>query len=972
MDQMASFGYWVRRRRKALDLTQEALARQVGCAEVTIKKIEADERRPSRQIAERLADSLEIAPADRVAFLRAARGELAADRLDMPAPPLTPQPVAMPLSSDILVTKLYRPRPRPDLVTRPRLLARLDAALHVPLTVVLAPAGSGKTTLLADWLDQRMKDEDRRMKNGDANATSHRSSFIVHPSSAAWLSLDADDKDPSTFLRYLIAAFQAILPTVGSTALALLQTPEPPAPEMLLRVVLNDLAMLPQETLLVLDDYHLITTPAIHAALAFLIERLPPQLHLILVSREDPPLPLARLRARGQLVELRARDLRFQLEETASFLRDSMGVAVTDAAVTTLNDRTEGWVAGLQLAALALRDRADPADFVTALSISQRYLGDYVTGEVLDRLPAHLKTFVLQTSILERMCGPLCDAVLGLEDSDLRLEEASSPQASSLKPQVSQAYSQLILAELKRRQLLIVSLDDDRRWYRYHHLFAELLRARLREGVSADAVAALHSRASAWYAAQGLVRDAVQHALAAQDWERAAQLVEECGVQLILSGQVQIVLGWLNAIPDGVIQRRPILCLAHAVGLMFTNQADAAEARLRDAERSLQSETPDDLVRLVRGRVALVRGIICNLTGDLAQAISFMQRAVALLPEATANVAVGAMSTRARTAATTRAALVYQLTGDVTEASERRAAGAIAPARATGHLTETLTSYTSLASLQVLQGRLRAAAATYAEVERLVPGQDALQNLIGSPAYYVGMGDLLREWNDLDAAVDYLARGMELIQGTLATEANVIMRGYVALARVQQARGDGATALATLDAFMRVARERKFFPPLIEQAAALRARLQLLQGDRGAALRWAEGSGISLDDTIDFPLEAAALTLARLRIAVGQAEAVVPLLSRLLEDAQAKTRMHSVIEVCALQALAYAALADRDRALTMLEQALVLAEPEGYVRSFVDEGAPMASLLQAARARGIAPEYAARLLDAYHSKEHNY
>jgi LuxR family transcriptional regulator, maltose regulon positive regulatory protein len=292
-------------------------------------------------------------------------------------------------------------------------------------------------------------------------------------------------------------------------------------------------------------------------------------------------------------------------------------------------------------------------------------------------------------------------------------------------------------------------------------------------------------------------------------------------------------------------------------------------------------------------------------------------------------------------------------------------AHAIGPVRALGHMMATLNGYTSLAYLQMLQGRLHTAATTYAQVERLVPGQDALQALSGSPSYYVGMGDLLREWNQLSAAADYLARGMDLIQGTLATEADVIMLGYLALARVQQAQGNGAAAIATLDAFVRLARERQLFPLLIEPATTLRARLQLLQGDLPGAIRWAEGSGLSPDDAISFPREAAYLTLARVRIATGRAEEMLPLLERLLADAEAKRRMHSAIEIRLLQALAFDALDDRDRALKSLEGALTLAEPEGYIRTFVDEGAQLAVLLREAATRGIAPAYVERILAGF-------
>jgi LuxR family maltose regulon positive regulatory protein len=423
-------------------------------------------------------------------------------------------------------------------------------------------------------------------------------------------------------------------------------------------------------------------------------------------------------------------------------------------------------------------------------------------------------------------------------------------------------------------------------------------------------------------------------------------------------------VGWLNALPAAVMQQRPHLCIVHAAGLLMTKQLDAAEARLHDAECSLPLDMPDDVARVVRGRVALVRGIIRFLTGDLPQVISLMQQALVLMPEPTTSVAAGPLIVMVRAVATMFAAMAYKRTGDVTEASEQRATEAIAPVRATDNLTETLYGYTSLAYLQVLQGRLRTAAATYAEVERLIPGPDALQAVVGSPAYYFGMGDLLREWNQLDAAGHYLAPGMVLVQGGLVCDADTILLGYRALAQVQQARGQGQAALATLKACMQLVQERQFFEMLVEQAAALRARLQLMQGDLGAALRWADGSRIFLDDEISFPREVTYLTLARVRIAAGHAQAVLPLLSRLLADAESKARMHSAIETLVVQALAYAAQGDRARALTALSRALALAEPEAYVRMFVDEGAPLAALLRELRAQGTMLSYIDNLLVA--------
>jgi LuxR family transcriptional regulator, maltose regulon positive regulatory protein len=686
--------------------------------------------------------------------------------------------------------------------------------------------------------------------------------------------------------------------------------------------------------------------------MTLLLQHLPPPLHVVIATREDPALPIARLRARGQLLELRAAELRFTPPEAATFLTQMMGLPLTAADVAALEQRTEGWIAGLQLAALAMQNRTDLRGFISAFTGSNHFVLDYLAAEVVEHQPAHLQAFLLQTAILDRLCGPLCDAVMGIGD---------------VPTSAHAAYTQALLEALERANLFVVSLDDTRTWYRYHHLFGEVLRERLLRGATPQEVASLHRRASVWHEEQGLVAEAIHHALVAQDWDRAARLIEMHGLVLMLSGQVQTVLGWLNTLPALVRQRRPLLLVHWASALMFTNQFEAAELRLEEAERCLPSDTPDELARLVRGRAALCRGIIGSLVGDLPRTFRFMQRALALLPEAPANESIGVMSARARAvAAVYLAEVAYQLTGDVTIKREQRAVDAILPVRVTGYSTEIVHSYTSLAALHMLQGRLRAATATYAEVERLVPGQDALQALIGSPAYYVGMGDLLRERNDLDAAESYLAYAIDLLQGTLATQADVILRGYIALARVQQAQSQAAAALATLQAFARVAHDRKLAPLLLDQGSAMQARLHLMQNDLHAASRWAEASGLSLNDEIGFPCEAAYLTLARLRIAQGRGKEILPLLKRLLADAETKARMHSVIEIRTVHALAYHTIGDRRRALALVEEALVPAEPEGYVRIFLDEGASMASLLHELSILGdkLAP-YCKQLLTAF-------
>jgi LuxR family maltose regulon positive regulatory protein len=864
-------------------------------------------------------------------------------------------------ASPLLATKLYLPPARSNLVPRPRLIERLQAGLKGKLTVLAAPAGFGKTTLLSEWLAP--KDEGGRMKAGVGEPSAHPSSFIPRPFKVAWVSLDAGDNDPTRFWSYVCAALDAVLPGVAETALALLQSPRPPPAETLLPGLLNAVSAHDTTCVLVLDDCHVIEAPAIHAALTFLLEHVPPRLHLVIASRVDPPLPLARLRARSELSELRAAELRFTPAEAAAFLTDIMGLPLSPEEVAALETRTEGWIAGLQLAALAMRDRGDRAGFISAFTGSNRYVGEYLADEVFARQPSHIQSFLLRTSILSRMCGPLCDAVM--------LGDAGGAVAHALHPAAPGAsFSQVLLEELERANLFVVPLDDARQWYRYHHLFGEMLHGRLLSGASGAAVATLHRHASAWYEAQGLIAEAVQHALAAHDWKAAARLLKNHGTWLLMqSGQAQTVLGWLHDLPAAVVQQSPTLCLVHGLALVFTNQFAAAEVRLADAERALQPDTSTDRARRVRGNVAVMRGGISYFTGDVAQTVSFMKQGLALLAELPTSVAGEEGSDRARAVAAVGMARTYKLTGDVSEASERQAAGAVAPARATGYVTETLHSYSTLASLQVLQGRLRAAAATYAEIARLVPGPDALHSVISGPAFYFGMGELRREWNKIEEAENDLARGIALVQGGLTTEADVIVLGYCALARVQQARGHGEAALLTLDAFVQLARERQLFQMLIEQVGALRARLQLLQGDLPAAMRWLDKSGLSPDDEPYFPREAAELTLARVHIAAGQVATVLPLLDRLLADAESKARMHSAIEILIVQALAYDVLSDRARALTTLERALALAEPEGYVRMFVDEGAAMAALLRAAASRSSASAYVERLLAAFGEDE---
>ena len=815
----------------------------------------------------------------------------------------------------LLATKLHVPRPRTRLVPRAHLIERLQQGMACQLTLVSAPAGFGKTTLLAQWL-------------------------IESEIPVAWLSLEAEDNDPTRFLSYLIAALQVLDAQVGTMALEMLHTPQPPSPEDVFAVLTNDLAVREAgDFALVLDDYHVITADPVQRGMIFLLEHLPPHVHLILASRADPPLPLARLRAQGQLCEVRTADLRFGAAEAGTFLQTVMGLDLEASAIAILERRTEGWIAGLQLAALSLQGRADVSGFLAAFSGSHRYVLDYLSEEVLSRQSAVVQSFLLSTCILERLSGPLCDAVRGQEGSQAMLEA------------------------LERANLFVVALDDERRWYRYHHLFAEMLRSHLRHS-EPTLPPELHRRASEWYEQHELLVEAVQHALAIPDAERAARLIEPIALPVTFQGQIDSVFGWLNALPETFVRTRPFLCVDHAILLMLTNQFEAAEARLQDAERCAQEELSAEQSRTIQGWVHSTRGDIALLSGDIPQAVSLAGQALALLPETEVLPRASALATTIR---------AYLVSGNVTSTTEHEVAAAVAFIRSSDNLFSTMSSICLLARLYVLQGRLRQAAATYRQVTQVVPQPEVLQTAFNSLFYYFGLGDLLRECNELDEAERHLAQSMALFKETRTVEPFVAILGYTALARLLQARGNSHEALATLDTLAHLAERRHFSPHLRPQVAAVRAQLELAQGNLAAAIHWADTSGLSAEDEdLCYPREGEYLVLARVRIAQARSNPtahllhdVLHLLDRLQESAEARARMNCVLEILVLRALALEAQGDRMSALSTLEQALVFAEPEGYMRLFVNEGTPMLALLRQAHERSSVPGYVATLLSIY-------
>ena len=856
---------------------------------------------------------------------------LSAERATSSQPPGTLRPLQPPAATPpssftgtpslhLLTTKISVPPARLNMVTRPRLLQRMNAAVRGTITLIVAPAGWGKTTLLSAWYAD----------------PSHGTLPL------AWVSLDASDNDPTRFWTYVIAALNTLHPGVGETPLALFYASSSPPIEAVLTSLLNGLIQLPMETVLVLDDYHLIESQSIHDALTFLLEHLPPNTHLVLASRSDPLLPLARLRARGALTELRAANLRFTSEETTAFLTEVMGLPLSAEEVAALEARTEGWIAGLHLAALSLQGRDDVGGFIAAFTGSHRYVVDFLVEEVLLRQPEEVQDFLLQTCLLDRLCGPLCDAVREQNDS------------------------RRLLDQVEQTNLFLIALDDERRWYRYHHLFAEVLQSRLQQ-LQPAVVPGLHRRASFWFEQHELYDEAVTHALAVSDVELAARLIEQYAHFTNFPSQFQLLLGWLNRLPDALVRAYPSLCIMHAITLMLTRQLDKASVRIQDTERCLEEEMPAEQRHTILGQLAAFRSQLARLVGDHERCVPLAHQALELLPE-TKEMSLTLML---RASALVTAANAYLVDGDMTPAAEHLVETTVVSVRALGNLPTTVRSISNLARLQVLQGRLRQAAVTIEQATQLAPKHGGLQSLINGADYHFIRGDLLREWNQFDSAGQQLVQGMDLVKETATADAEMIMRGYLALARLQQACGQSTEARETLDAFALLSRQRGFAPALVAHGAAVRAQMDLAQGNLAAAIRWAEACGLSARDKPSYLREQEYLTLIRVRIAQGRETPTGPFLSEalillegLLRDAEAKMRMRCVLEVLLLRTLALQAQGDYTEALTALGRALTLAEPEGYIRLFLDEGVPMVTLLRQAYAHKIALEYVTTLLEA--------
>jgi LuxR family maltose regulon positive regulatory protein len=885
------------------------------------------------------------------------------------------------MSTPLLRTKLYIPAVRSRLVPRPRLIERLDEGIRsAKLTLISAPAGFGKTTLLSDWIHSRMGDgkDGRRAQGMEALASDSPSALYsgygVPAPGFSWLSLDAGDNDPTRFWAYVIAALQTVYPDVGRVAMNALHASQPRSlpVELLLTGLINEVTAESGPLVLVLDDFHLIESAQVHEGIVFLLDHLPDQgMHVVFSGRADPPWPLARRRARGEMTELRASDLRFTPQEAAAFFSEVIGLDLSAEDAAALDARTEGWIAGLQLAALSMRGSDDVSAFVSAFSGSHRLILDYLVEEVLDRQSAAIQAFLLQTSILERMTASLCDEVI---DGQQTGRPASRTCAGS----------QETLEYLEQANLFLVPLDDERRWYRYHHLFAQLLRGRLHQS-QPDLVPVLHRRASRWCEAQGLIDEAIGHALSARDMERAADLVEGNGLQMVARSECSTLAKWLEELPEESVRKRPWLCVCHAWARYYVGPREQVEPRLQDAERALREMATAETSALtaverqyVAGHIAALRAYMALQNEELNRVAQLAQRALDLLPagdyaRATSAIALAAQQafgtlpevSYARATSAIALAETPRERGDLV-ASERAYARAREIAEECGNTPMAVSAVAYMAYQQAKQGRLHRALETNRQALALAIGPDG-RELPAAGLPYVKLGDLMREWNELQKATDYLERGIELCLQW--GHADALITGYTTLARVQLAQGEHGRARDTFRNAEQLQLKTDVDPWANCWIDDLRVRLWLAQGDLGAAAAWAEGSGLQVDGALSFVRDLEHVNLARVLVARGVAhlDEALSLLARLSEAAEGAGWVGRAIEVLVLRSVALGARGDDDEALGMLTRALALAEPAGYVRTFVDEGAPVRELLVRAAARPIAlhGEYVDQLLSAF-------
>ncbi|OWY65167.1 LuxR family transcriptional regulator [cyanobacterium TDX16] len=828
------------------------------------------------------------------------------------------------MNSPLLLTKFQIPLRRSALVRRDRLIEQLNRDISSKLILISAPAGFGKTTLLSEW--------------------SYQAGIPV-----GWLSLDETDNDPARFWTYVVTALQQFHRQVGESTLSMLRSTETVSCESCLIPLINDLTDIEDDLALVLDDYHAIASRPIHHALTFLLEHLPPQLHLAIATRTDPPLPLARLRGRDRLTELRAADLRFTIAEATEFIAGSMQLSLSQEQVEIIQARTEGWIAGLQLAAMSMRDAENISLSIESLKGTQRYILDYLVEEVLERQPQPLQSFLLRTSILDRMCGALCEAVMG-EDPAIDGTET--------------------LAQLEHRNLFIIPLDYDRQWYRYHHLFRELLHHHLKRA-EPEQLPRYHRQAREWYEKQGLVTEAIPHAIAAGDFDGAADLIER-EVQSTENPRVEAVmlLGWLEALPHELVWTRPWLMLSDAWALYSLGQLEAAVVAVQNLE-SLLKQQPNSKAantKMLWGLVTAVKGMQARQQGAMSESIALLEQALQLLPQDNSWM---------------RATILLNLGVTYFHFDDFQPAQRLLPevakiGQSRGMADPAIAGLYLQAQFLALRGRMERAIALCQQGVDLAKQRNWLATYAGIMVQ-VAMGELLRERNQLEEAAGHLT---ECIERSTQTRQPGAMMGYITLARVRQAQGNSQAARSAIEAAEQLP---TWLWPTILSVAACKARLHLAQGNLEEAIAWAEDSGLGVNDELSYSFtqqhpcgsELDYLTLVRVLLARGRAaNASQPYLDdamrlslRLHDFAQAGGRNARVMETLILQTLVWQAREDKERSLSVLERALQIPHTGDYIRLFVDEGKPMMELLQYAAFKGIHQNYVSCLLAACSSIE---
>jgi len=802
----------------------------------------------------------------------------------------------------LLQTKLYVPPTRPIIVLRPRLIEKLNGGIHCKLTLISAPAGYGKTTLVSEWTASCGKP-------------------------VAWLSLDERDNDPARFLIYFVSALRTIKADIGDGVLRSLQSPQPPPTESILTVLLNEITTIPENFVIVLDDYHVIDSKPVALALTFLIEHLPPQIHLVIATREDPLLPLARLRARGQLIELRAADLRFTPAETTDFLNRVVGLNLSSENINALETRIEGWIAGFQLAALAmhtLQGKQDTANFIQSFTGSHHFVLDYLIEEVLQQRSENVQTFLLRTSILERMCGPLCEAVLGF------------PSATG----------QQTLEYLERANLFIVPLDIEKRWYRYHHLFAELLRQRLHlsditfkeEG---ESLAELHRRASQWFEDNGLELEAFQHAIAAKDIERAERLIQGKGMPLYFRGGAVPILKWLESLPTTVLDARPSLWVTSASATLTIGLVAGVEQKAQAAEAALQFAEQNDITRDLIGRIASVRATLAVTQHQVETIITQSHRALEYLHPNNLPERAGIIW---------KLAYAYQLQGNRT-AARLAYTEALSTCEAIGRTVIAMMAAIGLGNIQEAENQVVIAAETYQLALKLggdpppPPACDA----------HLGLARIFYQWNDLDTAQKHAEKSIPLAQQIVNTDRTVLCELF--LARMMIAKGNVAGAAVLLAQAYQSAVQQNFVHRILDLAAQ-RVIVLIYQGNLEAADLLAQKHQLPLSQ-------------ARVYLAQGETSEALSVLEPLRQQMEAKGWVDEQLKVMVLQAVALHAKGKKDKAVQMLGEALAMAEPGGFIRIFVDEGNPMAQLLLETATRGVMPDYIGKVLAAFETQKQN-